>query len=288
MRDRARRRTLEYMSTITVNGVSLYYEEYGYEEHGSGEPILCIHGTGSSSALWVDAAAELANHGRAIVYDRRGFGRSERPEPYVTNVHQHTDDAAALIDALDAAPAIVIGRSHGGEVAVDLALRHPERVRALALLEGGGFSLSEAFMRWDADLTKDVLAAAEVDVSTAAETMFRRVLGDAGWGALPEQVKRVFTANSPAIVAELRGGPLDIRAADLATIVQPTLLVAGKDSPRALTEVTNLAAAAIPSARIEWVEGGHLINPAHPVVLDFVDEVLASRGLRPTAPRHHG
>ena len=118
---------------IRVNGVSLYYEE-----HGAGEPILCIHGTGSSAALWVDAAAELAAHGRTIVYDRRGFSRSERPEPYVTNVHQHADDAAALIDALAAAPAIVIGRSYGGEIAVDLALRYPDRVRALALLEGGG------------------------------------------------------------------------------------------------------------------------------------------------------
>jgi esterase len=119
-------------NVIPVNGVALYYEE-----HGAGEPIVCIHGTGSSSALWRDAAAVLATHGRTILYDRRGFSRSERPEPYVTNVHQHTDDAAALIDALDAAPAIVIGRSQGGEIAVDLALRYPDRVRALALLEGG-------------------------------------------------------------------------------------------------------------------------------------------------------
>ena len=113
--------------------MSLYYEE-----HGAGEPILCIHGTGSSAALWVDAARRAGEHGRTIVYDRRGFSRSERPEPYVTNVHQHADDAAALIDALAAAPAIVIGRSYGGEIAVDLALRYPDRVRALALLEGGG------------------------------------------------------------------------------------------------------------------------------------------------------
>jgi pimeloyl-ACP methyl ester carboxylesterase len=72
------------------------------------------------------------------VYDRRGSFRSGRPEPYVTSVHEHADDAAALIDALAAAPAIVIGRSYGGEIAVDLALRYPDRVRALALLEGGG------------------------------------------------------------------------------------------------------------------------------------------------------
>jgi esterase len=73
-----------------------------------------------------------------VVYDRRGSFRSGRPEPYVTSVHEHADDAAALIDALAAAPAIVIGRSYGGEIAVDLALRYPDRVRALALLEGGG------------------------------------------------------------------------------------------------------------------------------------------------------
>ena len=258
--------------TIRVNGVSLYYEE-----HGAGEPILCIHGTGSSAALWVDAAAELASHGRTIVYDRRGCSRSERPEPYVTNVQQHTDDAAALIDALAAAPAIVIGRSHGGDIAVDLALRYPDRVRALALLEGGGFSLSEAFMRWDAELAEQAVAAAAVDVSTVAETVFRIILGDAGWEGLPMPVKQLFAANGPAIVAEFRGGPLDVSAEQLGSIDRPTLLVAGEDSPPAFADVTNLVAAAMPRAKVEWVAGGHLINPAHPAVLAFVDEVLALR-----------
>lgn len=260
------------MSEIRVNGVSLYYEE-----HGAGEPIVCIHGTGSSSVLWSDAADELAKHGRTIVYDRRGFSRSERPEPFVTDVHQHTDDAAALIDALAAAPAIVIGRSQGGEIAVDLALRYPDRVRALALLEGGGLSLGEALTRWLADLDEQVYAAAEADMDTVGETMLRSVVGDAGWEGLPEPVKQIFTANGPAIVAEHRGGLLDVSAEQLGTIVHPTLLVAGKDSPPAFAEVTNLMAEAMPEARVEWVEGGHVINPAHPAVLGFVDEVLARR-----------
>ena len=43
----------------------------------------------------------------------------------------------------------------------------------------------------------------------------------------------------------------------------------------AFAEVTTLVAAAIPSSRVEWVEGGHLIDPAHPAVLAFVDDVLA-------------
>jgi esterase len=127
---------------LPVNGVSLYYEELG-----AGEPMLCIHGTLSSAGLWTDAAAELATRGRTIVYDRRGFSRSERPEPFVADVHLHADDAAALIEALSASPAIVIGRSAGGEIAVDLALRYPNNVRALALLEGGGLWLGEGARR---------------------------------------------------------------------------------------------------------------------------------------------
>jgi pimeloyl-ACP methyl ester carboxylesterase len=65
-------------------------------------------------------------------------------------------------------------------------------------------------------------------------------------------------------------------AEPLGTIEQPTLLVVAKDSPQpGYAEVTSVMAAAMPSARVEWIEGGHLINPAHPVVLGFVDGVLA-------------
>jgi hypothetical protein len=54
------------------------------------------------------------------------------------------------------------------------------------------------------------------------------------------------------------------------------LLVAGRDSRQpGFAEVTSARAEAMPSARVVWVEGGHLTDPAHPVVLAFVDEVLA-------------
>ena len=268
---------------IDVNGVGLYYEE-----HGAGEPIVCIHGTGSSAAFWVDATRELATHGRTIVYDRRGFARSERPEPFVTNVHQHTDDAAALIDTLAAAPAIVIGRSYGGNVALDLALRYPDRVRALALLEGGPETLSESATQWITELEQQLFAAAEEDVTTVAETLIRGVAGDGAWEGFPEQARQIFVDNGPAIVAELSGGMLDISLEQLGSIAQPTLLVGGKDSLPAFIEVTNVLAKAMPEARVEWVEGGHLINPAHPVVLAFVDEVFAGRwGRRPLTRRRN-
>jgi len=108
-----------------------------YAERGAGAAILCIHGLSSSAQMWRDAAIdELARLGRVIVYDRRGCTRSERPEPLETSVAQQAEDAAALLEGLDATPAVVIGRSYGGEVATELALRHRDHVRALVLLEG--------------------------------------------------------------------------------------------------------------------------------------------------------
>lgn len=258
------------MSRITVNDASLYYEE-----HGTGEPILCIHGTGSSTALWRAPAGVLATRGRTIVYDRRGFGESERPEPFVSSVQLHTDDAAALLDAVEAAPAIVIGRSQGGEIAVDLALRYPDRVRALALLEGGGMSLSPEFGRWLAGVHERLFAAAEADPGTVGEAFLREVLGDAAWDELPQVVQEVFIANSPAILAEERAGLLGVTAAELGTIPHPTLIVGARDSGPEFAEATELTAKAMPSARVEWVEGGHLIDAGHPAVLAFVDDVLA-------------
>ncbi len=259
------------MPEARVNGVSLYYEE-----HGTGEPIVCLHGAGSSAAVWSDAVAELAKHGRTIAYDRRGHSRSERPEPYATNVHEQADDAAALIDALGAAPAIVIGRSYGGAVAIDLALRYPDRVRALVLLEGDAPSFSREATRWLADVTEQVQAAAEKDMSSVAETVIGAVAGPGAWEGLPEQLRELLTGNGPALVAEVRAGYPELSAEQLATIDQPALLVAAEESLQpGFDEVTSAMAAALPSATVEWVEGGHLVNPAHPVVLAFVDEVLA-------------
>lgn len=117
--------------------------------HGEGDAILGIHGTPSSALLSVDAARELADRGRCIIYDRRGFFRSERPEPFDTmDLGDHVDDASALLDALGATPAVVVGRSTGGEIALELAHRCPDRVKALVLLEPAVFAVDPAAIAW--------------------------------------------------------------------------------------------------------------------------------------------
>ena len=257
---------------VDVNGIRLYYEE-----HGSGAPILCIHGGGSSALMWADAVEELARLGRVIAYDRRGCTRSERPEPYErTSVAEQADDAAALLGALAAAPAVVIGRSYGGAVAIDLALRYPDQVRALVLLEGDALGLSPAALEWTKairDRLREVAARDGIDA--VYEALIGEVLGKGAWDSFPDEVRRTLTQNGPALLAELQYvDEVMPDAAAFATIEKPTLLVAASESPPEQREMTDAMADALPDPRTALVGGGHLVDPAAPEVLAFVEEVL--------------
>jgi pimeloyl-ACP methyl ester carboxylesterase len=254
-----------------ANGIRLYFEE-----HGQGKPILCIHGTSSSALMWGEAVGELEKLGRVIVYDRRGCTRSERPDPYErTSVSEQAEDAAALLKALSATPAVLIGRSYGGGVAIDLTLRHPGHVRALVLLEADPpRRLSPEVSRWAEELAARVEAAAAEGMDGVGGALLTRVVGEEAWEGFPDELKEMFTDNGPAILAELRGGLLDVDPSALASIEQPTLLVAGSDSPDPFRRGTELMAAAIPNSRRVQIAGGHIVDPAHPSVLSFIREVV--------------
>src|ERR1700732_2644274 len=101
------------MSTVDVNGASLYYEE-----RGSGPPLLLVHGTGGNADVWEPVLDGLARSFRVIAYDRRGFARSHTASRW--RLADQARDAAELLEALGASPAIVVGWSGGGVVALDL------------------------------------------------------------------------------------------------------------------------------------------------------------------------
>lgn len=259
------------MPDVRANGIRLYFEQ-----HGSGDPILLIHGTSSSALIWGDAVDAASRLGQVIVYDRRGCTRSERPSPYdVTRVPVHADDAAALLDALHATPATVIGRSYGAEVALDLASRYPEYVRGLALLEPLVMGLDDDADRWSKELRDRVRAAASVGVERVAEVFIREVLGM--WGELPGGLREMFTADGQAILAECNGGDFAMDAATLAAVRHPTLLVTASDSAEAFRRVIAVMAETMPNARVLRVAGGHFVSPSEPGVLAFVRETIGSQ-----------
>ena len=263
------------MPEAEVNGIRLYVEE-----HGEGAPIACVHGAGSSAVMWGDAVKELARFGRVISYDRRGCARSERPASYErTTVTEQGDDAAALLDALEAAPAVVIGRSYGGAVAVDLALRYPERVRALVLLEAEALGLSPAGREWTRRLRARLREAAAQDgIDTVYEAMIDEVMGEGVWDSFPEGVRKMLTQNGPALLAELHyvDEPMPDASA-FATMKVPALLVAASDSPPEQRDMTEKMAEVLPNARMVQIGGGHLIDPAAPEVLTFIEEALKAQ-----------
>jgi pimeloyl-ACP methyl ester carboxylesterase len=118
------------MPTIIRGDLSLYYAERG---DPTGPPVVLLHGLTMSSRTMERLAASLDDH-RVLLLDLRGHGKSTTPrQPDRYLVSDFADDVVALLDHLEIHEAVIGGLSLGANVAYEVALRHPERVRALVL-----------------------------------------------------------------------------------------------------------------------------------------------------------
>lgn len=116
------------MPTIRVNNIDLYFEI-----EGQGQPLLLLAGYSCDHTQWASVANVLRRSYQVIAVDNRGIGRSSSPdEPY--SAAQMADDALALLDHLGIGQAYVAGHSFGGQIAQELTIHYPKRVRALLLL----------------------------------------------------------------------------------------------------------------------------------------------------------
>ena len=113
-----------------LSKVHIFYRD----TEGTNDPILCLHGRWGRGETWVDFIRHYGKDYRIIAPDQRGHGFSEKPlTTYSTQ--ELAEDMVGLLDAVEIEKAIIVGHSMGGAVAGYLAAKHPERVRAAAILD---------------------------------------------------------------------------------------------------------------------------------------------------------
>jgi pimeloyl-ACP methyl ester carboxylesterase len=117
--------TGEKRAHVSVNGIRLYYATIG-----QGSPLVLLHGGLANSDYWGHQVKELARHHLVILVDSRGHGRSTRDgRPYSYDLM--ADDVVALLDRLKIHQADIVGWSDGGVIGINLAIRHPRRVKKI-------------------------------------------------------------------------------------------------------------------------------------------------------------
>ena len=230
-----------------------------HEEAGEGAPILLIHPSGSTASTWGTVVEELASVGWVITYDRRGYARSGG-EP-VRSLSTHSADAAALLEAVQAPPAVVVGTSSGAMIALDLAARRPDLVRAVVEHEGPWrFTrhLPKASqVRTFATMGSFALRGRHGD---AAEALLRSAYayreGGTAWDVFPEEWRRAGRENGKAalwdFLISIGNHP---SAAELASIEVPVLCSYGSRSPDFMVHRTRSLVDAIPTATMHRIEG---------------------------------
>lgn len=114
--------------TVMLNGIAMYVES-----HGTGEPLVLLHGFGGSGAMWGPVVSELAATYRVIVPDLRGHGRSTNPSGVFTH-RQSARDVLALMDSLGVGRFKAMGLSTGGMTLLHAATQDTARVEAMVLI----------------------------------------------------------------------------------------------------------------------------------------------------------
>jgi pimeloyl-ACP methyl ester carboxylesterase len=241
------------MPTAQVNGIEVYYEQAG-----EGPPVLLLHGLGSSTRDWEYQAPELTRAYRVITMDVRGHGRSSRPPgPY--SVAQFSEDAVALLRALDAAPAHIIGLSMGGMVAFQMAVDHPEAVRSLAIINSGPAMILRGMQK--AALTMRFAVVKLFGMKTMAGMIARKVLPLPSQGDLRQTLIQRFSENDPRAyldsVRAINGWSVEER---IGKIGCPVLIVAS-DQDYTSVAWKHAYAARIPGARVVVVKDSRHIAP---------------------------
>lgn len=208
---------------------------------GAGASLVLVHDIAADAACWAPGLPGLG--GRSIAYDRRGYGASSAPVPYTaTTVEEQAEDLVALLRALAAAPARLLGDGFGALVALDVAKRYPALVAGLVLVDPPLFAF--------------VPAATEAMAATrqALEQALRAggpPAGVAAWleGEPPGRIARAqeSTLGFLADYAGFASWPVTRR--ELRAMTMPAVVLTRPDRPAHLVAASDTLAALLPASR---------------------------------------
>ena len=247
------------MPRVTVNGIGLFYQDFGPP---SGEPVILIMGWGGDHTAWAFQMQALAGTHRVIALDNRGAGQSDQPDtPY--SIVGMAEDVVGLMESLGLARAHICGASMGGMIAQELALRHPARARTLQLhctlgrIDAYGTLLVESLLRVRAREDREEWARAMLPWVICRKTVRER----------PEFVQLMLQRSldnpSPTSYAGLRRQAEAIGSHDtldrLHAIRVPTLVTLGAEDILVPPAFSREVHARIPGAELAVIpDAGHV------------------------------
>jgi pimeloyl-ACP methyl ester carboxylesterase len=260
------------MPLINVRGIDFFYRE-----EGEGAPLLLIHGALGSADVWPTVFESLARDHRVIAYDRRAYSRTKAapapPDQYFTT---HGDDAAALLEALAAAPAAVLGWSGGALTALHLGARHPRLVSCLVLEEPPFQAAANPTPEWAAAFLRVGQLTDEGRDRDAAEAFMGFVLsyrtGGSAFDAFDPELRESMLANAATLMPEVLAGSGEVTVKQLQGITCPVTCLLGELSHKVFVTATDRLVQVISHARVVGIPGAphamHIDQPER-----FVDAV---------------
>ena len=265
--------TLTELERTRIGEITLAHREWG-----EGEPVLLVHGALVADTMMPLAGAPALSAFRRIVYHRRGYGRSPRPDPVQpVTLTEHAEDALGLLDHVGADAAHVVGHSMGALIGLVLAARHPQRVRSLALLEPITTFRSPAGAAWLAQVMPLTERYARGDVAGTVSGFYDTIY-QPGWrarmdGADPGAFEQSVRDAPVAFESDLPGTDWTdgLGADDVARIRCPVLSVVGTRTVPAFADGRRLVHDWFPWCQDADIEGGDHLLP-----LDRPDAVAAA------------
>lgn len=234
--------------------------ELSWREEGAGPPLLLLHESAATGAVWEPLIAALRGEARAIAPDRRGWGASEAPPQYrATTVEEQAADALALLGELDAGAAIACGSGLGAVIALELLLRHSDRVRAAVLVEPPLLAfLPEATEGLAADREAIGEGVQRGGPEAAADLYLGGGLPHLGPGAqrIPDPIAAAARERPLSLFAELGAVPgWSLRSAEMQELAAPSRIVVATSTPPLLRAAAERLAPRLGASSLVAIEG---------------------------------